>query len=291
MSWTAVFTVCAIYSAAGVPNSSLPTVVADENKPSPRLVLTPNRAKILQRDNLLVRVVFDNPSASDVKVVVEPPYLHGPHYFRLELLDRGKWRQIYRFNDEDLLGQEIPYSRTFAAKSTYAEYNWIQTTKGKFYFETPGKYELRGVAATETGEIKSAPVTITVTERPGEELKRTTGGPAFKALRYDLHPGFVAMKDLSGNSGATIRNFLLVQEFARSGRVDGKEIPIEKMVEVLKPRMDDVSWEYGLNLLGKYLVSRQDAYRLQQVVVAMPYESDDRRFAANHLDSFLRRNE
>lgn len=288
MSYASALALCLLCTGAGVPDAVLPAGSDEDRVASPRLIVTPNRVKIAQRDNLLVRVVFQNPTTSEVEVVVEPPHL-DTHYFRLELRERSAWKHIYRIFDENLVGQLRPLRASFSAHSTYAEYNWIQYDKGKFHFEKPGTYELRAVATTDVGEIMSAPVSITVVERERTELGRTTGGPDFKALQYDLHKRFMDMKDLSGNSGASIRNFILVQEFARTGMVDGKHVPIEILERTLKPRMDDVSWEYGLSLLGGYYVSKQDVFCLQHVVNAMPYQSAERRFLSNHLDSFLRR--
>ncbi|MCI0359469.1 MAG: hypothetical protein L0211_13415 [Planctomycetaceae bacterium] len=289
MTLTAAILCCLLSADVRPPSVAPPTKL--------RLVLTPNTSKILQHDNLLLRVMLEVPRASKVTVVVEPPHELDGYYFRIEIKASDDWRRLLTVREELVGAGCLGSARwTFPAGSRYAEYNWFHRDRGLCIFDKPGKYELRAVANLTTGELVSDPVTITVSERPAADLERIDQGRFVASFSLThFHRGHLdwgkpddsrPYESLGGNIKTTIKHFALLHEFVRTNKVQGKEVSKNEMCTALQRQMDPISWEYTLTFLGGYYATKADLESLTNIVRAAP-AFDSRGFlaSAEHLKS------
>ncbi|MCI0359470.1 MAG: hypothetical protein L0211_13420 [Planctomycetaceae bacterium] len=250
-----------------------------------RLVLTPNANKILQHDNLLVRVVLENPADSGIKDI-EPPEEYNCYYFEVQLRDGAEWRRCVDVeeNANGPWGQR-GFRKPVEPGKRYAEYNWFHRNKSSYIFERAGKCELRAVAQLNGRELLSDPVTITVGERSLTDLPRLDRAPSrFTSVNWKIYDEWRALESLGGNIKNTIQNFALIQEYAQSGKLKGQEVTKKDMCAALQRHMDPVSWEYHLTLLGKHFVSKADVEAIGHVLRAAPaFDAREFRDLASNL--------
>ena len=264
--------------------------VADEPSLSrPRLVLATNASRILQRDNLMVRIVLFNPTAAELSVEPLDADLFMS-YGRVQIRKGSTWELLNFVVDENF---PMPFggggARTISSKAEFAEYSALHRHKKAFVFEEAGKYELRAIAKTSLGELTSNPVTIDVGDRTAIDLRRfEEAGKSlrefeFASLNRELTDNFTALERIGGNAAATIRAFLLTQEFAKSRRIGAEAVSVNRACDLLKSQMDQVCYENALNLLVSHYVARQDFDSLREIHRHMPYRSGPEREAARWL--------
>jgi hypothetical protein len=261
-----------------------------------RLVLTVNAHEVLQGDNLLVRIVLENPFESGIKELEPPEEFYGS-YFEVQMRDGDEWRRILDVHEseEDPVGAQRLIRRVERGRR-YAEYKWYHRDRDALVFRKSGKHELRAVTKTPSKEIVSNSVKVTVGGRTADELAEIERSGVlydfFPTLRWKLSPQALAGLELGGNIKTNIQDYLLVQNYIQTGEIKGQKVAKQDMCAELKRHMDPVSWEWQLNLLGRHYAPLNDEQGLIYVVrAAPPYEWHGFQSAANHLAALRRRAE
>jgi hypothetical protein len=283
-------TVLALALAADNP------ALGEESGPGqpPRVELEANATTILQRDPLFLMSLVQNRETADIRLFNERHETGA--YAILYLRYSGEWRRIptmeeIRARRLELEGEQK--GRAVLSGSSFAEYHAIHREgreKSAFLFEEPGTYEVQAVVKTADRQLTSKPLIITVEARPTKDLERIAA--ASKQLRYLeffrlqqwTPPDEVkALEDVGGNIGMAIRNALLLQEYARSGKIEGKEIPKDQISDFLKQRFDSISWTIALERLANQYWRWSDKEGMRCFARVMPHDSLERRELLRHM--------
>jgi hypothetical protein len=126
------------------------------------------------------------------------------------------------------------------------------------------------VAVTEALDLRSDPISITVAERPPANLERIQKAEDVLlylecgSLSWKMPESLLALEDVGGNIGASIRNFRVLQKVAAGN-------------EPIPAGLDPVSHESALCLLAQHYRRTASWDRLRDVVAKMRDDSFSRR--------------
>lgn len=238
------------------------------------LTLRPNSTEILQRDNLLVRVVLKIKSESAITVFSAG----GIDRFRMELLEDDKWVRVGAPQGDGGPGGGL----LLLGKSTFVGAKHLHLRKAGFLFEDPGEYQLRAVAKMPWGELASRPVTINVNKRDKVDLKRIADpelrlGHLAHGVESPMPKNILALETVGGNIGRTIKERLMTRTLALEEPWKGESVAKEKVCDWLSKRMDPVSYEHALIQLGIFYRQKKNWDGLFRVSQALLDDSAERR--------------
>lgn len=258
--------------------------------PGGRLTMSANTATLMQRDILLVRATFHSSVDEELEVQSPDDQARG-YYFRIQLHKSGRWTTLPSVSDIafGLGAVGEPGRSCIAGRTSYAEYNWYHRTRSEFIFEDIGIYRLRAIARIAGREVTSNEVSIEAKERPVDSLEQIqelddlASEFSFPSLRWHRPEKFLAVRSAGGNIGVSINNFMFVQEFALTGRADGKPIGLSEFCSALRKSSDSVSYENSMTLLIRHYLPRRDVESLAYVLNQLPYDSGARREGLSYL--------
>ena len=252
---------------------------------TPRLVVAPNRSTILQRDHLPLLALVKNPGKTDIRIMHRQRTSFG-EYVRFEVRDGDTWRSIRTMNDLATNLDGAGYGsanpergRAILARSTYAELPVLLRDGGSFLFEKPGHVELRGVVFTHDGKLVSESITIAVLPRSAEDLRRIEAASKvlhyleLKVLEWVFPQKLTALVDTGGNIAQTLDNTRVLQEYVRSGSVDGVRVATDTICDTLKGRLDGVNFNLALDRLAEHGVKMRGWELVRNVIAAQTYDS------------------
>jgi hypothetical protein len=98
----------------------------------------------------------------------------------------------------------------------------------------------------------------------------------FYTLRWKPPDEIKELREVGGNVGLAIDNALLLQTYAKTRMLDGLDAPRDRICDLLKDRLDPVSWKIALERLGKHFMPG-DREGMFYVASAMPHDSWYRR--------------
>jgi hypothetical protein len=237
---------------------------------TPHLELTANRIEIQTCDFVIVKSVISNKSESAVYVEHK---VAGPA-IQFEIKNGETWIPIRGMYDRKAHGVLRPPLLDIDAR--YAEFNLILLDgKDQFVFSQPGRFELRAEVQLSGKQVQSKPVVITVKPRAQSLVKRIqdagisvgTAGGAY--LKPPLPDKLVALEDVGGNIGDSIKNKLLMQRI-----VSGEERTGDDVIKYIRERMDPLDAEISLAILGEhYFRKKQDWANLAKVAAEFKEDS------------------
>jgi hypothetical protein len=181
-------------------------------------------------------------------------------------------------------------------QSQYAEHNWYHVSKREYLFADPGTCKVRAIAKTSSGLLISNECEIKVTARSPAHLERigdmgTASYGLETTLKWDSGEVLMAIQDVGGNLGTTIRNRNLVREYLRRGTIDGKAVLPNQLCDVLQKQLDEVSYGNALDELIDYYVAKRDPDGHAPVLNAIPHRTKRQSSAARQINSFLKRDD
>jgi len=282
MIWTTAVIYCVL--GADVPTGS-PVSSGTIN-----VIVIPNVVTLKQRDHLRLMCVVENRGKSDLTI------RHSPHdsvgdYGQLLVRKGDTWQGLLTMQEQALGGPICGkmVGRALLAGSAYAEFSAVLRHGDSFLFEAPGKYELRAAVRLPDGVLTSRPVTITVESRSPEDQRRIKDAADalprldIRDLRWPLPEQLKRLEDVGGNIGRDLRNIKTLQEYASTGTIEGKHVPVDSVCEVLRKRLDPVSWETGMQLVGQHFMNREDRQGMTAVAQALTHDSSRRHAILRHL--------